>query len=114
MSDIREFNPETGEVEIYREDGELCIVEQKQDVEPILEANKRQFNESPTANDARIDRKWRDQEWRHVARIPMMWLLKVRNEEGLDFLNPEHMKEITKRYLNDSEYKAFRTAPGKL
>ena len=44
----------------------------------------------------------------------MNWLLKIQREEGLDFLNPEHMKVITKRYLNSSEYRAFRTAPGRL
>lgn len=112
--EVTEFNPETGETEIYHEDGDTFAVEQVQDVEPILEANKRLQAENPTPHDAVLDADYRKQEWRHVARIPMIWLLKIQREEGLDFLNPEHMKVITKRYLNDSEYRAFRTTTGKL
>jgi len=111
---VTEFNPETGEIEIYHEDGDTFAIEQRQDVEPILEANKTKFNAAPSGGDLKVDGEWQKQEWRHVARIPMMWLLKIQREEGLDFLNPEHMKVITKRYLNSSEYRAFRTAPGKL
>jgi hypothetical protein len=112
--EITEFNPETGETEIYHEDGDTFAVEQVQDVEPILEANKLRRNENPTGSDALLDADYRKQEWRHVARIPMIWLLKLNREEGLDFQNPEHMKVITKRYLNSNEYSSFRTSSGKL
>lgn len=105
--ELREIDHETGETRIYREhsDGTYSI-EYAQDLTAILDANTRQLNETA----AGFKRK---EEWRHTRRIPLLWLMKVRNEDGLDFMNPEHYKEIQRRYLNDPAYNKFKVHPGR-
>lgn len=102
------INPETREREVFTSHGDgTYSIEETQDVEPILDANKMRFNAySPVAQ--------RNVEFRLEARIPLKWLTKLKREEGLDFLNPDDMKVIKKRYLNSSEYRKFRTTSNRL
>jgi len=87
----------------YDETEERMYIQTVQDVEPILEANKRQFEVD--------DKRFKSETMNHVARIPMVLIEKVKREQGIDLLNDE---KALKRFLNDSDNKFLRTKPGKL
>lgn len=111
MSRVSEFNPETGEVDYFHDNGDgTFAIESVQDVTPILEANVKRFN---AAADTRVDGEARRSEFRHVARIPRIILTKVLREEGIDLLKPENQDELRRR-LNDPDWRMFRTHPGRL
>lgn len=75
-----------------------------QDVEPILDANKRLYNDGDGYTPSR--------DYRRAASIPLIvveqWL-----REGVDVYNRDHAEEV-KRRLNSSEWAYLRTAPGRL
>ena len=83
--------------------GDLTI-EHKQDVQPILERNKRLQNWDDGYGPSR--------EWRRAASIPVgviyQWL-----GEGINVYDPNH-EEAVRRKLNDPNYRFLRTAPGRL
>jgi len=83
--------------------GQDLVVHYAQDVGPVLEI---------AARERRVDRErtsfQKRPEFRRTMTVPMNILLKLKNEKGLDFLNPEHSKAIAK-ILKSSEYKLFRT-----
>lgn len=86
----------------YDEQDDRLIIERTQDVEPILEKNKRLLNESNTT--------WKD-DFHHVASIPLVIIEKYKNERGIDLMND---KEALKCFLNDPDNKFFRTKPGRI
>lgn len=92
------------ETKFHTDNGDL-IVERIQDVEPILEANKRAFN---GARDG-----WGG-DFHHVASIPNVVIEKWCNEKGFTFADFMRDKRLVKRFLNDSENKFLRTRPGKI
>jgi len=83
-----------------RESEDTFSIETVYDVEPILEANKRDFNSLTS-----IDR-WGD--GRHIARIPMPLWQRLRSE------GVAQDEAAFKRWLNDSDNRYFRTSPGKV
>jgi hypothetical protein len=87
------------------EDG--LLVHTYQDVEPIMDI---------CARERRVDRErthfQRRPELRRTMSIPLNILLKIKEERGLDFLNPEHSKAIAK-ILKGPDYVAFRTVNDK-
>lgn len=87
----------------YDEMEDRLTIQTIQDVEPILEANKRQFDVD--------DKRYKHETMNHVARIPMVLIEKVRREQGIDLM---HDEAALKRFLNDPENKFLRTKPGKL
>lgn len=89
-------------------DGKLEIA-RTQDVEKILDENKRRMNAAPNVNSGQV---FTEEVFNKVASIPMVvveqWLA-----EGIDVFNPEHHKAVMRK-LNDPEYRYLRTLPGKL
>jgi len=84
------------------EDESNLYIKYEDDVEPIMEQNKRL-----QADRTRLfDRK---STMRRVAEIPMVIAMKFREEQGLDILNPEHANRIAKIIKTDPDYKYFRT-----
>lgn len=80
-------------------DGEFAV-ESRQDVQPILDANKEAQNHCNPNN--------ADGSMRMVARIPLIVITKWRNELGVDFWNPDHQDKVH-ALLNSSEWKWLRT-----
>lgn len=79
-------------------EGEQFHIEKVQDVEPILDANRRDRNSGANDNG-----------WlRHVARIPMIVHLQWLNE-GFDCQDPNNRSALMRR-LNSSEWQYLRTS----
>ena len=78
-------------------------VETVQDVEPILEANKADFNSGRTPSGA----------LKKIAEIPLVVYQMWRDMYGIDALDPNH-KSAVRRLLNSSDWRHLRTAPGRL
>lgn len=74
------------------------------DVQPILDHNGRMANH----NDG-----WsvegKDKLLRRAASVPFALITKWKNEEGWDYLNPDHADKA-KQKLNDIDYRKLRTA----
>lgn len=83
-------------------DGDKAIEEHTQDVEPILERNKRLRNEGRGFSESG--------DLKRIASIPLVvvhqWL-----QEGVDVFNPDHTKEVERR-LNSSDWAFLRTSEG--
>lgn len=76
------------------------VINRVQDVEPILDANKRAFNDA-----TRLPQK---SEFRHMARIPNVVVERLM-KDGTWF-DPARLE----RWMNDPDNKYFRTAPGRV
>jgi hypothetical protein len=88
---------------VYDDMEDKLYIERVQDVQPILEANKRAFDVD--------DRRFKNEAFNHVARIPMIVIEKVKRESGIDLLKDE---KALKKFLNDPDNKLFRTKPGRI
>lgn len=86
----------------YDEMDDRLFIAQSEDIQPVLDANKRAFE---------VDDKRFNKPINHVARIPMIVIDKVRNEIGVDLLKDD---KALKEFLNDPENKYFRTKPGRI
>jgi hypothetical protein len=89
------------------EDGKLvCGVHQ--DVEPILEANKRAYNDAPT--------NWKG-DFHHVARIPQSEIPGLMKEFNCTYqqllCDPDIRKKLIAK-LNSNDHRFLRTRPGRL
>lgn len=73
------------------------------DVEPILDHNGRMAREN---NGWSTDK---DKFMRRAASVPFALIEKWKNEEGWDYLNPEHADKARQK-LNDIDYRKLRTA----
>jgi len=82
-----------GEIIRYAED----------DVEPVLEANKAEFNATP-----RHSNKYGDKDFHRVARIPPIIIEKWKNELGVDFFKREDWPKVL-ALLNSNEYRYLKT-----
>ena len=88
---------------------ERVVIHSVQDVEPILQANKRLMN----ANGSGTSSLWKKREWVMVAQIPLAQLDKW-YQQGINFFSGDtDDAKIIKRLLNDPEYSKLRTAPGR-
>lgn len=92
--------PDGTEVLFHREGDGNWIYEKRADVSPILDANKEAQNHCDTRNAAR--------DMRLVARIPPIFILKWKNELGIDYYNRDHQPAVN-RLLNSNEYRWLRT-----
>lgn len=95
----------------HNHDGTFTI-ENRQDVEAILEANKQDaVNNRPIKEQARKAGGW----GAHAARIPLQLVHKWLVEEGLDvYSNDPDQKRRLKQKLNDPEWRHLRTSGGRL
>ncbi len=86
------------------------IVRNTQDVEPILEHNKRLKRDAEEGNGGYTP----SRDMRRVASIPNVVILKWFCEEGINVFNDEHWPWVASRKLDDPEYEYLRTAPGRV
>lgn len=106
MSRFLGYDPQLGLTEAFHYDhgdGGFAV-ETRQDVEPILEANKRAANDTDGYTPSR--------DWRYIARIPNVVIEKWLNEHGVNIFNKNHEPAI-RRLLNDSDWRFLRTSPGR-
>lgn len=78
------------------------IVNRVQDVEPILDRNKRLSTDGDGYSESR--------ELRRVGSIPLV-VVEQWMREGVDVFNPDHVPEV-KRRLNSSDWAFLRTSGG--
>lgn len=88
---------------VWFDDGKI-IERFTQDVEPLLEDNKRLALDGDGYSPSR--------DLRRAASIPMA-IVEQWRAEGVDIFNPDHKAEVRRR-LNSSDWSMLRTAPGKL
>lgn len=81
-----------GEIVRYAED----------DVEPVLDANKAEFNATPET------RKFGGKTFHRVARIPPIIIEKWKNELGIDFFNRNHLPRVM-ALLDSPDYRYLKT-----
>lgn len=104
--DVREldYDAESGirEVAYYDNTDDVMRIQQVQDVDTIIEANKREYNDSPTrfGGDGAGFIK--------VGSIPLVEYYRLRREGILDD------QQALAKYLNDPDNRAWRTRGGKL
>lgn len=87
----------------YSEEDGRSYIETVQDVEPILDANKRAMAENKNARF--------DSAMNMVASIPLVIIEKYWNEKGIDLINDE---AEMRKFLNDPDNKFCRTMGGKV
>ena len=80
-------------------------IETVQDVEPILEANKRAFNDA---------REFKSEVFNKKASIPMVVLMKWLADKGITYREFSIDNSILKRFINDPDNKFCLTRPGKI
>jgi len=88
-----------------QEPGNL-IARRRQDVEPLLDRNKRFQNSG-------LDGYSPTRDWKQVASIPNIILEKWLKEEGLRYWDSEHRDRLIKK-LDDPEWQYLRTGTGKI
>lgn len=93
----------------YDKSADRLIIERVQDIEPIIEANKRKFNESNGHESTR----WKG-DLHHVASVPEVVIEKWCKDNGFTFAEFINDPKISKRFLNDSSNSHFRTKPGRI
>lgn len=106
MSRYLGIDPSSASLEAfhYDEDTQRFAVETRQDVEPILDANKRAQADGDGYTPSR--------EMRHIARIPNVVIEKWINELGVNVFNKDHAPAV-RRLLNDPDWRFLRTSPGR-
>lgn len=102
-----DVNTWSGAVEYfhYDESSDTFTIEMVQDLEPLAEVNKAQFNEFTSARDP-----WGEfgDRGTHVARIPpVIWQQWYIDGSWRD-------QAFLKRFLNDPDNRVFRTRPGQV
>lgn len=80
----------------YNADNDTFTLEKQQDVEPILDLNKAQYNEAPT--------RWGDGQ--RVASIPLSLYSELKAKGIIDD------QDALRKWLNDPDNRFFRTRPG--
>lgn len=94
---------------IFHDDGKKFVIEHKQDVEPILERNKRERNEFRSYREAEFGAF----ETAKYASIPAVVIIDWKERFGIDVFNPDHADAVKKK-LNDPEWRHLRTTEGKI
>lgn len=94
----------------YHFDGDRLIIERVQDIEPIIEENKRRMNAWYGHNESN---RWRG-DVHHVASVPEVVIEKWCNEHGFTYEDFIKDSSICKRFLNDPANANFRTKPGRI
>jgi hypothetical protein len=106
MAKIFNVDTYTGRHTVAHSDGEGgLILETKQDVSHIIEANKRQYNQVGSTD------KWGD--LTHVARLPLTVVDDLNRKGIMRGFAVVNEKEF-KTFLNDPDNRFFRTRPGRV
>jgi hypothetical protein len=86
----------------YDHDEDKVVLKNTQDVQPILEMNKKEMaGDSPYGPQ-------NNPNMRKVASIPLVIIEKWKRELGIDIMDKNDMPKI-KKLLNDPEYRWLRT-----
>ena len=90
----------------YDHDGDKTIIQRVQDVEPIIENNKRLQAEGKGYSSSR--------ELRRIASIPMVVVERWIQEDGVNFmaLGKQEKSVYLRKKLNDSDNRAWRNSDG--
>lgn len=96
MSEIKEYVK-------YDDLEDRLYVHRVQDVEPIIEANKAQFDPD--------NKRYKSDAMNHVARIPLIVFEEHYKKTGENLMTDQ---KALRRFLNDPDNRFFRTKPGKL
>jgi len=101
--DILDYNPLTGEYTTfqYNHADDTFTVGHHQDVQPIIDANKRQLIESDS-------RKQVKNGWLKYASIPNILIMKWKREHNVDFFNDEDWPKVM-ALINSREYCFLKT-----
>lgn len=104
--DVNLSDPWSGTQQTFHhlDDGSFAL-KQTQDVESVLNANKREHLWGNGWSPSR--------ELRHVARVPIGIAYEWMQKYGVDILNPDH-KPAVRRLLDSNEYAYLRTSSGSL
>jgi GTP-sensing pleiotropic transcriptional regulator CodY len=86
----------------YDHNEDKVILENVQDIEPLLELNKKELNKDYLYGGVETDG------MRKVASIPLIIIEKWKRELGIDIMNKNDMPKV-KKLLNDPEYRWLRT-----
>lgn len=107
MERLFDRDPLTGAVEFltYDETTGYYGLRRTEDVEPVIEANKRLYTQDDGWSPTR--------EARRVASIPFGVYLEWKEKFGIDAFDKNHAEAVA-RLLDSSEYLYLRTAPGQL
>jgi len=102
MKRLFDHDPLSGLTEWFHYDDatDKITIETVDDVEPVLDANKRSYNEGRKSTD-----------FRRIATIPPVVQLLWMEKYGVDLTNKDHLPAV-KRLLNDPEWRYLRTSPG--
>jgi hypothetical protein len=87
----------------YDHTEDKAVVRSVQDVQPLLDMNKKEIN-----GDSMYGTEGGPLGMRKVASIPLIVIEKWRTELGIDVMNKDHMPKV-KQLLNDPEYAYLRT-----
>ena len=109
MKRLLDYDPLTGKTEWHYYDPltKRTTIETVQDIEPILEMNRKMQNDDSYTKDGIKNEMW------HVACIPEVIQLKWLNEHGVDVFNNDHWKKV-KQLLNSPDYKYLKTTTGRI
>lgn len=88
----------------YDETEDKFAIELVSDVEPILEANKREANDTGGYGSTR--------EWRHIANIPLIVIEIWKKQYGVDPTKRGH-EALLRRLLNDPDNRLLRISAGR-
>lgn len=99
-------DPSSGTEYWYDPEKDRMITRYVQDVESILNKNKREANAS-------LNQRHKSEAMNKVASIPNTVVLKWKFELGVDIFNPAHADKV-KKLLNDPEWRYLRTRGGKI
>jgi hypothetical protein len=89
---------------LHTQDGENFALERVDDVQPVLDANKRAQNDNPSGMGA-------SREWKKVASIPVIIQLQWIERYGADPLAKGN-EDLLRRVLNDPEWLYLRCSGG--
>ena len=87
----------------YDTDGDKLVLHSVQDVSPLIELNKKEFNKDYIHGGVETQGGMRK-----VASIPLIIIEKWKTEHGVDIMNKDHWDKV-KKLLNDPEYRFLRT-----
>ena len=87
----------------YDTDGDKLVQHSVQDVSPLIELNKKEFNKDYIHGGVETQGGMRK-----VASIPLIIIEKWKTEHGVDITNKDHWDKV-KKLLNDPEYRFLRT-----
>lgn len=99
-------DPSAGMDEVFHFDqsnGDFAV-ETSQDVEPILDRNKRLRNDTDGYTPSR--------DMKHIATIPNVVIELWLNRYGVNVFRKDHDSAV-RRLLNDPEWRNLRTSPGR-